>query len=84
MFCERFVIVVWCDAFVIIVLSDEPRQNQRARVLVKVIKDPPPPPVILLLAVPRQPFWFGSLVILDVVCCYLLLYINIEIGKNRC
>ena len=30
---------------------------------------------------------FGSLVILDVVCRYLslfVLYINIEIGKNRC
>ena len=43
---------------------------------------------------PKQPtnqpkaallFWF--FVILDVVCCYFLLfllYINIEIGKNRC
>ena len=30
----------------------------------------PPPPVILLLAVPRQLFWFGSLVILDVARFY--------------
>ena len=32
-------------------------------------------------------FCFGLLMILDGVCCYLLLfllYINIEIGKNRC
>ena len=43
-------------------------------------------PALLLLAVPRRLFCFGSLVILDVVCLYLslfLLYINIEIGKNR-
>ena len=39
------------------------------------------PPVILLLAVPRRLFWFGSLVVLDVVCSYVLLFlsdINIE------
>ena len=37
--------------------------------------------------VPRRLFCFGSLVILEVVRCYLLLlllYINIEIGKYRC
>ena len=28
MFFEWFVLVLWCDAFVLIVLSDEPRQNQ--------------------------------------------------------
>ena len=42
------------------------------------------PPAILLLAVPRRVFCFGSLVILDVACRYLslfVLYINIEIGK---
>ena len=45
------------------------------------------PPAILLLAVPRRLFCFGSLVILEVVCRYLslfVLYINIKIGKNRC
>ena len=45
------------------------------------------PPVILLLAVPRRLFYFGSLVVLDVMFRYLslfLLYINIKIGKNRC
>ena len=41
----------------------------------------------LLLAVPRRLFCFGSLVILDVVRCYLwlfTLYINIKISKNSC
>ena len=43
--------------------------------------------LVLFLAVPRRLFCFGSLVILDVVCRYLslfLLYINIKIDKNRC
>ena len=34
--------------------------------------------VILLLAVPRRLFCFGSLVILDVVCRYLLLFLLYE------
>ena len=41
---------------------------------------------ISLLAVTGRLFWFGSLLILDVMCRYLLLfmlYINIKIGKNR-
>ena len=36
---------------------------------------------------PKAALLFGSLVILDVVCRYLLLfllYIDIKIGKNRC
>ena len=53
---EWLVLVVWCDSFVLIVLSDEPRQNQgRAlvdRKLVEAPPPPPPPPVISLLAVP--------------------------------
>ena len=79
-----FVLVLWCDAFVLIVLSEEPRQIQGRELFDrKLVKNP----VILLLAVPRRLFCFGSLVILDAVCRYLslfLLYINIEIGKNRC
>ena len=35
----------------------------------------PPPPVILLLAVQRLLFCFGSLVVLDVVCDYVLLFL---------
>ena len=70
---EWFVLVLWCDAFVLIVLSDEPRQNQgRGLVDHKLVKAPPPPPqYFLLLAVPRRLFYFGSLVILDVARCYL-------------
>ena len=34
---------------------------------------------------PRRLFCFGSIVILDVMCCYLSLYLlYINIGKNRC
>ena len=42
-------------------------------------------PVILLLAVPRRLFCFGSLITLDVACCYLWLFslnINFKIGKT--
>ena len=73
---ECFVLVLWCDAIVSIVLAGEPRQN-RGRGLVdhKLVKaPPPPPPVILLLAVPRRLFCFGSLVVLDVVFRYLSLW----------
>ena len=79
-----------------VVLSGEPKQNQgRGSVDRKLVQapppspppPPPPPPVISLLAVPRRFFCFGSLVILDVMCCYLWLfslYINIKICKNSC
>ena len=49
---------------------------------------PPPPPVIFIAGRPKAALlFFGSLVILDVARCYLLLftlYINIKIGKNSC
>ena len=36
---EWFVLVLWCDAFVLIALSDEPRQNQgRGLVVRKLVK----------------------------------------------
>ena len=38
------------------------------------------PPIISLLAVPRRLFCSGSLVILDVACCYLWLF---SLYKNR-
>ena len=61
---EQFVLVLWCDAFILIVLSSEPRQNQGRRLVDhKLVKALPPPPVISLLAVPRRLFWFGSYVI---------------------
>ena len=49
------VLVCQCDTFIVIVLIDEPRQNQgRGLVDRKLVKapPPPPPPVILLLTVP--------------------------------
>ena len=79
------VLVLWCDALVLIVLSNESRQS-KGRGLVDRKPDqapPPPPPVILLLGVPMRSSVFGSLVILDVAFCYLRLfslYINIKIG----
>ena len=63
-----------------------PRQNYRRGLVDRKLVEATPP-VIILLAVPRRLFCLGSLVILDVVCRYLslfLLYINIKIGKNRC
>ena len=41
---EWFVLVLLCDAIVLIVLSDEPRQNHgRGLVDHKLVKAPPPP-----------------------------------------
>ena len=88
---EWFVCVLWCDAFVLIVLSDEPRQNQERglvdRKLVEAPPPPPPPPSNFIADRPKAALLFGSLEILDVVCSYLWLfslYINIKIGKNSC
>ena len=42
---------------------------------------------ITIFSIMPPGFCFGSLVILDVACCYLwlfTLYINIKIGKNSC
>ena len=56
---------LFCGVLVLIVLSDEPRQNQgRGLVDSKLVKAAPA--VVLLL------FCFGSLVILDVVWRYSL------------
>ena len=75
---------LWCDAFVVIVLSDEPRQNQgRGLVDRKLVKAPPPPPSNFIAGRPKAAllFWFfGGVPSLSL----FLLYINIKIGKNRC
>ena len=62
---ECFVPVLWCDAIVSIVLSDEPRHNQgRGLVDHKIVKapppPPPPPPVIFIAGRPKAAllFWF--------------------------
>ena len=62
---EWFVLVLKCDAIVVIVLSDEPIQNQERGLVDRKLVNPP---VIIFLAVPRRLFCFGSFVILDVVC----------------
>ena len=49
-----------------------------------VLRPLPPPPVILLLAAPRRLFCFGSLVVLDVVCGYVLLFLlDMKIKKIK-
>ena len=46
MFCvfEWFVLALWGDAFYLIVLSDEPRQNQERGLVDRQLVNPPPPP----------------------------------------
>ena len=75
-----------CDAFVVIALSDEPRQNQGQGWVDRKHVKPPSPfpyPVILLLAVPRRLFCFSSLGVLDVVCVYLLFFLLDIKTENR-
>ena len=78
---------LWCDAFVVTVLSDEPRQNQgRGLVDHKLVKDPPPPsnfiagrPKAALL------FWFfGGFRCGFRYLSLFLFYVNIQFGKKRC
>ena len=59
-----FVLVLWCDAFVVVVLFDELGEGWLTSNKLK-------PPAIYSLAVPWLLFCFVSLVILDVVCRYL-------------
>ena len=73
----------------VVVLSGKPKQNQgqtktEPRARVSRPQTNSSTPVISLLAVPWRLFCFGSLVILDVACCYLWLYININIGNDSC
>ena len=56
---EWFVLVLWCDAFVIIVLSYEPRQSQgRGLVNRKLVEAPPP--INFIAGRPKAAllFWF--------------------------
>ena len=70
---EWFVLVLWCDAFVLIVLSDEPMQNQgRGLVDYKLVKAPSK-----LLAVRRRHLCFGSLVVFR--CCVPLFIVVLVI-----
>ena len=77
-----------CDAFVVIVLSDEPRQNQGRGLVDHKLDKAPPPPSIFIAGPPKAALlflFFGDFkcgVLLFVVI--LILYTNIKIGKNRC
>ena len=88
---EWFVLVLWSDAFVLIVLSDEPRQNQgRGLVDRKLVKAPPPPhsPSNVIAGRPKAAllFWFFG----DFRCgmplfvVVLVIYKYKKIGKYRC
>ena len=62
----------------------EPKQNQGQGLVDHKLFKSPNALVISFLAVPMRLFCFGSLVTLDVACCYLLFLlfdINVEIGK---
>ena len=61
--CVLFVFLLF-----VVVLSGEPKQNQGQGLVDRKLVQAPQ-------VVPRWFFWFGSLVILDVMCCYLLLFL---------
>ena len=74
---EWFVLVLWCDAFVLIVLSDEPKQNQeRGLVDQKLVKAPPPPNFIAGRPKAALLFWFfgdfryGALLFMVILVIY--------------
>ena len=76
---DLVVLVLWCDAFVVIVLCNEPRQNQgRGLVDHKLVKAPPP--VILIAGRPKAALllWFFG----DFRCGVLLCVVIHVIYKN--
>ena len=81
MFLDVFsFLVLWCEAFILIVLSDEPRQNHR-RGLVdrKQVKAPPLPPSYFIAGRPKAAllFWFFGVF----RCGVLLLMVILVIYK---
>ena len=83
---EWFVQVLLCDTFDVTVLSDEPRQNQgRGLVDRKLVKAIPPSNFIAGRPKAALLFWFfGDFRCVCRCLSLFLLYININIGKNRC
>ena len=78
---EWCVLVLWCDAFVLIVLSDEPRQNQGRRLVDRKLVKAPPHPSYFTAGRPKAAllFWFFNdfrrgvllfMVILDIIYKY--------------
>ena len=68
---EWFILVLQCKAFVVIVLSDEPRQNQgRGLVDRKLVHLPPHSSSNFIAGRPKRLLSFGPLVVLDLVFRY--------------
>ena len=79
---------MWCDAFVVVVLSDEPRQNQGRGLVDRKLVKAPPPPSNFIAGRPKAAllFWFfdGRRCGVPLFIIMPVLYINTKIGKNRC
>ena len=81
-------LILWCDAFVRIVSSDEPRKNQgRGLVDRELVQAPPPPPSNFIAGHPKAAllFWFfgdfrcGALLFMVILVLY-----KYKIGQNSC
>ena len=73
-------LVLWCcDAFIVIVLSDKPRQNQERGRQQKSLSPPPPP--VIFAGVPRRLFlfWFFA----DLRCGVPLFIVILVIYKYK-
>ena len=84
---EWYVLVLWCDAFVLIVLSDEPGQNQGRGLVDRIVVDTPPPsnfiagrPKTALLFRFFGDFRCGvpSFIVILVICKYQIGKIDVE------
>ena len=70
---EWFVLVLQCDTFVVIVLSDEPRKNEGRGLVDQKLGKASPTPSNFITGHQKAVFCFGSLLVLEVVCgffCY--------------
>ena len=87
MFFEWFALVLWCYAFVLIVLSDEPRQNQgRESVDRKLVKAPPTTTSNFIAGRPKAAllFWFfGDFRCGALLFMFILVTYKYKIGNKR-
>ena len=81
---SRVVLVLLCDAFVVLVLSDKPRENQGRGLVDHKLVTPPCLPSNFIAGRPKAAllFWFFSDFKCSVPLSLFLLYMNIKIGKN--
>ena len=83
---------LWCDTLVVIALSDKPRQNQGRGLVDRqlVQASPPPSPRNFIAGRPKAALLFFFVFFFCGFRCgvplfiVFLLYINKQIGKNRC